>query len=277
MEQERKEFSWVNQDGQRIVGTHWSIPTPRAVIGVIHGIGEHAGRYDHYVASFNEAGFAVLGYDRVGHGKSEGKRGHAKQYDQLLDEIEVILDQCREAYPGLPVFLYGHSMGGQLLLQYLIQRKPEVSGAIVSAPHIQLPEKPNPFQVGLGRLMRKIKPDFTQPTPLDLSKLSRDPQVAVAYQQDPLVHRQVSAQLGLDLLERAEELNAWTGTLPVPTLMMHGTADGITSHAASEAFSRRNGLVETFKSWPGYYHELHNEPTWPEVAKFVHDWITRQL
>lgn len=271
------EFSWTNPNGNDVYAVEWKVPNARAVIGLIHGVGEHCRRYDHLAAWFNKEGIAIVGYDRQGFGRSEGKRGHSANLGELLDEIGHLTVECERRYPDTPVFLYGHSMGGMLLLRYLIKRHPRISGAILSAPHIQLAFKPSPVLVGIGKLMRTLKPNLTLTNDLDLDKLSRSPEVRPAYEADPLVHRKLSAQLGIDMLESGQEIDAWSGSLPVPTLLMHSTADGVTSYAASADFARRNPDQLTFQSWEGLFHELHNEPEKEEVFAAVLSWLEGHL
>lgn len=272
-----EEFHWKNEQGLRIHAVDWRVEQPRAAIGLIHGLGEHARRYDHVAEYFNGTGIAMIGYDRQGFGRSEGRRGHASSYRLYLDGVAELLVQTQRRYAGVPVFLYGQSMGGQLLLQYLIHRQPNISGAIVASPHIAEAFKPNPLVVGLGKLMRQIVPTFTLNNQLDVKYLSRDPGVAEAYRQDPLNHQLISSQTGIDLLEQAQYLQHYEGGLPVPTLLLHGDRDGITSHAASKSFARRNPNRLTWVSLTGQYHELHNEPEREETFRTISEWIDNQL
>ena len=272
-----QEFHWINEQGHRIYAVDWTVPRPRAVMGIIHGLGEHCRRYDELAAFFNGHEVAAVGYDRQGFGRSEGQRGHAASYTHYLDGVAQLLVHCQRRYPDLPVFLYGQSMGGQLLLTYLIKRKPRLTGAIVTSPHIATGFTPNPLVVGVGRLLRKIRPSQTLHNQLDITRLSRDKAVQRAYTADPLTHQRISAQIGLDLLERAKFLEHYADGLPVPTLLLHGSADGITAHDASAAFARRNPAGLRWRSYPGYYHELHNEPGREEVLGDVWAWMEKLL
>ncbi|MTB53130.1 alpha/beta hydrolase [Lewinella sp. W8] len=268
-----KEFHWTNDNGNKIYACEWPVANPRAVVGLIHGLGEHVHRYDGLAERFAAADVAVVGYDRQGFGRSEGRRGYAAQFREFLDEIARLLLACENRYPDLPVFLYGHSMGGQLLLRYLIRRKPDISGAIVSAPHIRTSFRPNPVIVGLGKVMRSVMPTFAQNNQLDLSQLSRNPAIAPAYAADPLVHQRLTSQTGIDMLEAARHLDQYADGVEIPTLLMHGGKDGITDPEASREFAARNPDQLTFKSWPGLYHELHHEPEREEVFAFVLSWM----
>lgn len=267
------EFHWTNDNGNQVYAVEWSAKNARAVMGLIHGVGEHCRRYDHLAEWFTSQGIAMVGYDRQGYGRSEGRKGYAKNYSEYIDEIASLLVECQRRYPDLPVFLYGHSMGGHLLLRYLIRRHPNISAAVISAPHIRLAFTPNPLLVGLGKIMRKVHPTFSQDNQLDTALLSRNPAIKPAYDNDPLVHAQLTSQTGIDILENADDLNQYAEGLKVPSLLMHGQADGITSHAGSEDFARRNPEGLTFKSWPKLYHELHNEPEQKEVFQYVLTWL----
>ncbi len=268
-----KEFNWTNDNGNNIYAVEWPVEDARAVMGLVHGLGEHCRRYDELAAWYNERGIAVLAYDRQGFGRSEGKPGYAENYREYIDEIARLLVNCESHYPDLPVFLYGHSMGGQLLLRYLIRRHPQISGAIVSAPHLQTAFTPNPLLVGLGKLLRNVYPTFTQENQLNTSLLSRTPSVKPAYEADPYTHAKITSRTGIDMLENAAELDAYRGGMKVPTLLMHGAADGITSPQGSKEFAARNPENLTLKIWPELYHELHLEPEREQVHQFVLAWM----
>lgn len=271
-----QEFSWKNEAGLTIYAVDWSVPDARAVVGIIHGLSEHCRRYDGLADFFNGHGIAAVGYDRQGFGRSEGKRGYAKSYGSYLDGVAQLLVHCQRRYPDRPVFLYGQSMGGQLLLHYLIHRRPAIRGAIVSSPHIAEAFTPSPVLVAFGKLMRYIYPALTVPNQLDVKLLSRDPAVVEAYRNDPYVHDRLSSQTGIDLIERARFLQQYDKGLPVPTLFLHGEADGITSAEATRDFVTRNPEGATLYTVPGGYHELHFEPEAPAVRQTIIDWMEIQ-
>lgn len=271
------EFNWTNDNGNTIYAVEWPVEGARAVLGLIHGIGEHCRRYDEMAAWYNAHGIAVVGYDRQGYGRSSGRKGYAEDYKEYVDEIARLLVTCEQRYPDLPVFLYGHSMGGQLLLRYLIRRHPRISGAIVSAPHIRLAFQPNALLVGLGKVLRNVYPTFTQSNQLDTNLLSRNPAVKPAYESDPFNHAKVTSRTGIDLLENAAELDAYAGGIKVPTLLMHGEADGLTSPDGTREFARRNLVNVTLKLWPNLYHELHFEPEREQVFEYVLAWLEARM
>lgn len=271
-----REFGLSTRDGLRLYA--WVCRPAGAiqgVIAVIHGMGEHSRRYDHLTAYWASHGYASAGFDLRGHGRSQGPRGHTPSFEHLMDDIALFTAQVAQELPGYPLYLYGHSMGGNLALNFLIRRQPALKAGIASAPYLRLAFEPPKFKLILARLLYRILPALTFPSGLDASWLSHDPEVVRRYREDPLVHDRISVAFftgiqtaGEDALNRAAEL-----TLPV--LVMHGSADRITSPAASETFVAASKGRATFKGWPGYFHELHNEPEWQPVAQFVLDWLNQ--
>jgi alpha-beta hydrolase superfamily lysophospholipase len=271
-----QEFSLSTRDGLRLYAWVCRPTGPiQGVIALIHGMGEHSRRYDHLTAYWASNGYASAGFDLRGHGRSQGPRGHTPSFEHLMDDIALFTAQVAQELPGYPLYLYGHSMGGNLALNFLIRRQPALTAGIASAPYLRLAFEPPKFKLILARLLYRILPALTFPSGLDASCLSHDPEVVRRFREDPLVHDRISVAFftgiqaaGEDALNRAAEL-----TLPV--LVMHGSADRITSPAASEAFVTSSNGRATFKGWPGYFHELQNEPEWQPVARFVLDWLNQ--
>ncbi|AEI47607.1 alpha/beta hydrolase [Runella slithyformis] len=265
----------IAKDGLTLFTRARPIAQPKAVIAFIHGFGEHSGRYAHVANFFNKNGYSFYSLDNRGHGRSEGKRGHAPGYTSYLDDIEVFLEFIASQTNSAPVFLYGHSMGGNLVMNYVLRRKPMLKGLIVSGPWIQLAFEPKPIMIALGKMMRSIYPGFSQDSGLVQEHISKDPAVVEAYKNDPLVHGLITASAGMGAREAAELLNKYTGEMPVPTLMMHAADDKLTSQPASEAFAQRVSGPVTYKKWEGMYHEIHNEPQQLEVLNYILGWMER--
>ena len=268
-------LKWNTSDGINIYAKSWAIDNPKGVIALVHGLGEHINRYDHLAAFFNEKGYAVIGFDHRGHGQSEGKRGFTPNVDAMLDDIGLLLKNVDEKYAGVPVYLYGHSMGGNLVLNYVLRRKHGVAGAIVTGPWILLAMKTAKVKIFMGKLMRNIYPGFTESNGLDVKHISTDASEVKKYAEDPLVHDKVTASLGIGLMESGEWLNEYAKDTPIPLLLMHGGGDQITSPAASENFAKRVGGDVTFKKWDGFYHEIHNEKEQGDVFEFTLQWLKK--
>lgn len=268
---------WQHPEGFQLFYRHWKHPAPKAVLLLVHGMGEHTGRYEGLASFLAERSIAVLGADLPGFGKSSGKRGHARGMETYYKTIDLVRGEINKFYPGVPVFLFGQSMGGNIVLNYLLDRKPDVSGVLATSPWILLQKMPPAITVAIARLVVKIFPAFSQPNNLDPRDFSRDPATIEAYRADPLVHNRVSAGIGFALLNAGFFLNDYQGALPCPVLLTHGTADALTDPQATEAFANRVQGPVTLKLWDGLYHETHNEPEKAQVLEYLADWINRHL
>ena len=270
-------FSWQTPDGLNIHGLHWKQEKPKAVIGFVHGLGEHVARYDHIASAYAKAGLACMGYDRQGHGQSDGPRGHIVSYAAVIQEVKTLITHIRRVYGDTPVFLYGHSMGGNLVLYYLVNEEVNVDGVIASSPWIELAFKPSVIKVQGGKLMRSLLPKFSMNNDLDPNHISREPAEVQAYVNDPLVHSKITPNTGVFMLEKADFLNTYSGEISKPLLMIHGTGDQIISSEATRRFSERvNGPV-SLQTWEGGYHELHHDLCQDEVIEYTLDWLLSQL
>ena len=268
-------YEWETRDGIKLFAQSWLPETGmEELILLAHGHGEHSGRFEHLAKWMCKHGVGVVALDLRGHGKSEGKRGHTPSYEALMDDLALFVEKGKEIAKDIPVFLYGHSMGGNLVLNYGIRRKPDVRGLIISSPWLKLAFDPPSFRLKVGKLMNKIAPGYTENSTLDSAKLSRDPEVGKKYDADPLVHGKISTRLffgihdsGLYALENAAKLE-------LPTYHMHGTGDQITSFEASKQFvAGVSNDHYNFHSWQDGYHELHNEPNKESVYESIHHWI----
>jgi alpha-beta hydrolase superfamily lysophospholipase len=180
------EFAWKTADGLELYAQGWLPEIPlEAVICLVHGLGEYCGRYFRFAAYLTRAGCAVLAFDQRGCGKSQGLRGHIPSYEVALDDISHLLDEASQRFPDSPCFLYGHSLGGNLVINYVLRRFPPLAGIIATSPWLRLAFEPPAFKVRLGRIMNSVWPSFTQANCLDIQALCRDPEVVETYKQDP--------------------------------------------------------------------------------------------
>lgn len=269
-----EELNWRTIDHLKISGRRW-VPQKdvKIVVCLVHGMGEHCGRYDFMGKFFAGRGIALMAYDQRGHGKSEGKRGHTRSYDALLQDVDDLITKAKELFPGKPLILYGHSMGGNLVLNYTIRKKPMLNGVIASSAYLKLAFEPSAFKVKLGQWMRNIYPAFSQPTGLDTKALSRIPEEVKKYEEDPLVHDKISAMMFISLRDAGLWALENAGEMHLPVLIFHGTTDRITSHQASMEFAGKIKGDVTFKSFEGAYHETHNDLCREEVLAMLKEWI----
>jgi acylglycerol lipase len=244
----------------------------KAVIVFVHGIGEHIHRYDYWAGLFNKEGIGFAGVDLPGHGLSDGTRGNIRSYSLLEEMIDILLTSCIKTFPGIPVFLYGHSLGGGIVLDYILRRNPKVKGAIVSSPWLRLSFEPSKGKLILASVMKNLLPGLIQPSGLIVSHISRDESVVERYKNDPLVHGKISVSLFHGAMTAAKYSLAHASELKVPTLLLHGSDDLLTSPEGSREFAGKSALVG-LKIWEGGYHELHNEPFKDEVFAYILNWI----
>ena len=267
------------KDGIELFMRSWTPPQYKAIVALVHGFGEHSGRYQYVADVLNKNGYAVIALDLRGHGKSGSSRGHTPSNDTTYDDVELFVAHAKKTLGDqLPFFLYGHSMGGNFVMNTLLRRHTEgVTGAILTGPLFSLNFKPNPVLVFLGKGLRYIAPKLPQPGGVKTDGLSRDKSVVQAYIDDPLVHGTITAVAGMNLLDSSKFLNTYEGSVPVPTLIMHGTDDFLTSQPASEAFANRVKGDITYKKWEGFYHEIHNEPEKAQVLEEIVLWLNAHI
>ena len=270
-------FTLPSSDGGTLYGFHWPVENPRSIILIVHGLGEHIHRFEHLAKRYNDAGMAVAGFDHPGHGQSSGKRGHARNLDDLLANIHHVVAEVKKRHPDTPVFLHGQSMGGNLAMHYGLQHPEAIRGVLASSPWIRLAFPDPKSKVAIGQLLSSIWPSMSLATGLVARNISRIPEVVQAYITDPLVHNRISASLGMTMLRAARMLNEFAAVYPVPLLLLHGDADGLTSHNASADFAQRVSGNVAFRSWPGAYHELHNEPEQAAVFAVGLAWVEGEL
>jgi len=253
------------------------VSQPIAVIMLTHGMGEHGLRYNHMAEYFASKDIGIIAFDIRGHGTSEGKRGHTPSYEHLMLDLDSVYVKIKETHPSVPLFLFGHSMGGNLILNFLIRKKRQVAGAIVTGPYLRLGFEPPKWKIVLAKLSSRIFPKLTQPTGLELEALSRDKSVIYKYEDDSLVHDKITSSFfvnvhfaGIFAIENA-------GGIECPLLIMHGASDRLTSPDGTREFYENSKENVSLKIWDGLYHELHNEPEKDEIFEFEFNWIQKIL
>lgn len=271
-------FDLKTDDGLVLSARGWMADSsPKAVIALIHGLGEHSGRYEHLADFLIGAGYALFSFDLRGHGRSQGKRGHAPGLDALMDDMSLFLSEVQKQMAAEFFFLYGHSMGGALVINHVLRRQPEIAGGVVTGPLIWPAFKPPAWKLFTGKIMRRLWPALTLPNGLNQNHISRDPEVVKAYRTDPLVHDRLSARLGMDILEAGLWGLAHAGKFKPPLLLMHGEADHIVSVDGSREFAAKAKRSCELKVWPDFYHEIHNEPEKDDVFAYLLGWLDRHV
>jgi len=272
---------YASFDGIKLSGYLWEPQEkPKALINLVHGFGEYSERYNFWAMRFVEKGYVVHAIDNRGHGKSEGKRGHVNKHDEFLNDIDVLVKESNVLYPDLPQFIYGHSLGGNIVTNYILKRNHDFKGAILSSPWFKLSFNPSALTIFFARILQKVYPKFTQLSKLDVKGISHDPQVIDAYIKDPLIHEKISARMFFEIYNAGLWALANSGKLTIPVLIQHGTGDNITSYKASKEFfknAKEKGKDIEYKEWVELYHELHNEKEKDDIFEFIYNWIEKKL
>jgi alpha-beta hydrolase superfamily lysophospholipase len=267
------------RDGLELRTYLWpAITTPRAHLLIVHGIAEHAGRYPHVATQLAEAGITTHAYDQRGFGASGGHRAYVDRWSEYHDDVEALLEQVRSDAAGLPVVLYGHSMGGLIALGYVLAdpARPLPDLLVLSAPAIDA-EVPA-WKRRLADILGRTVPRFAIANTFPKGGLSSDPAVEVAYLADPLAVHRTTARLGVSLFgeqHRVQRALADAGSLPVATYVLHGADDPIVPESASRSLEGRSNV--TRRVYPGLHHETHNEPSGAAVIDDTIAWIDRQI
>jgi acylglycerol lipase len=272
-----KEFMLQNYKGYSIFAYEWKPEKPvKGVIVQIHGLGEHSGRYQGMADFYTNNGFVLIAFDLFGHGKSGGQRGHLPEGETYLSSIDDLLAYASSQYPNLPVILRGHSLGGELVLWYSINRKPKINGVISTAPFFASYDPVPPIKRFLAKSMNSIFPSFSMISELNTGALSRDNNVVTKYIADPLVHGMISARLGWTMIEKGNWLLDHANEFSLPLLLMVGTEERLVDRSRIDEFAKKVPNID-YKIWDGLYHELHNEPEKETVLKYELNWVNKHI
>lgn len=234
---------------------------PRASVAMVHGFGEHAGRYAALHRVLLDGGYAIGAADLRGHGRSPGPRGHIDGWDDYRVDCAAIVAHARTLAPGRPVFLFGHSMGGLIVLDFAIERRdPAIDGVVASgAALLQAGPRRRLRELG-ARMLSRVAPRLSTELGLDPQGISSEAEEVAAYLADPLVHGRASMRWGAEILRTMATTRARAKAVSVPLLLLHGAADPINSPDGSRAFHDACGHPDRgLKIYPGCRHEIHHD------------------
>jgi acylglycerol lipase len=264
-------------DGLDLFAQCWVTATPKAVIALVHGIAEHSSRYRHAGEFLAGRGYTVYTFDLRGHGRSPGKRILFQHIDQHRDDVGKFLAWVQEAAGDLPLFLFGHSMGGLVVSYYVLTQRPTLHGVILSAPAVKL-DSVSPLLVAAARLLAKVMPalPFRQ---LEFAAISRDPVVLEENKNDPLIyHGGIPVVTGLAMARAVDYVQQHMADFDLPLLILHGTADRMVTPAGSQQLYDRAATPDkTLKLYDGLYHELLNEPEKEEILAEMVAWLDARV
>jgi alpha-beta hydrolase superfamily lysophospholipase len=269
------------RDGLNLALYDWPLPSrvrPRGVVLIVHGLGEHAWRYNDVAHRLNEWGFFVRAYDQRGHGDSGGAPGVLPDDDALLDDLNEMVDDTRRhiAEPwSCPLILLGHSMGGLVSATFVQRGMARVDGLVLSSP--ALDSGLSGFKRWLIGLMMRLSPDSTLGNGLDATKISHDPAVVQAYRRDRRVHDRISARLARFIDDNGPVVRAAAARWSVPTLLMFAGDDHLVNPAGSAAFaSAAPAPMVVARRFDGLYHEIFNERDNAAVFDTLRQWLDRR-
>ncbi len=269
---EEKEFI-LSRDGKKLCVHLWEMSGATHVLCIVHGLGEHGGRYAQMAAELNKVGISVYALDVRGHGLSDGKRGHAL-YTRLQEDIEEFLKFVRALNTDAKLVLMGHSFGGNQVAHYIKHDSTkELSGAILSSPFFDVAFQPPAWKVTLANLVGSLLPSLTQSNELDPQTISRDQAEVDTYVNDPLVHDQISVRMYLDVTKAGKALLKNEKPIRIPCLIYHGDADQLVSFQASKQFAEKNpGVI--WHPLAGVFHEPHNDLGREDVYSLLSTFIS---
>jgi alpha-beta hydrolase superfamily lysophospholipase len=256
-----KTGTFAGSDGVKIFYRHYAAESERARLVIAHGLGEHSGRYGNVIERMLPKGISVWLPDHRGHGQSEGKRGHVLNFMQYLTDLHSMLELAREGMAGdRKCFLLGHSMGGLIAIHYA-QRFPElIDGVMASSPALGMVIEVPAAKKILGSFMSYLWPSLTMGNELDAGKISHDPDVVSAYENDPLVHDRVSTRFFTELMAAMETVNQQVSSLQVPILMQVAGDDHLVNgRTAGQFFEKLAVQDKALHVYDGLYHEIFNE------------------
>jgi acylglycerol lipase len=253
------------------------VGSPRAVVCLVHGLGEHSGRYERLAGRFVAAGFAVSALDLRGHGESPGHKGDTR-FAPAIEDIGALLADSAERWPGAPVFLYGHSLGALLAVVYVMEDPARpLAGAVVSAIGLHSALREQRGKVRAARVLGRWTPRVRVKSGIDPAVLSRDEAVVEAYRRDPLVHGFASMGFGLDALEASDAILAGKPNPDVPLLIIHGADDKLAYASGARELAAAWPGVSDLRVYDGLFHEVHNEPEQERVFEDVREWMEERL
>lgn len=250
----------------------------KAVLFLVHGLGEHSGRYMNHVNHFVPLGYAIYGLDHLGHGKSDGEREVIESFSDYTGPLRQYYQMVTGWQPGKPVFILGHSLGGLITCRYLLDHQADFKGAIISAPAIKVSASISSTTITLGKILSRLAPKAGI-LALDATGISRDPDVVNAYVNDPLVfHGKTPARLAAEMLKAMLYVTAHVNEITLPFIVVQGSEDKLVDPGGAQMLYDQAGSQDkTLKVYPGLFHEVHNEPERALLFADLEAWLAARI
>lgn len=273
---------WLREaGGPRLRYRSWTPARPRAAVLVVPGLADHAGRYDRLADELTGLGAACHVLDLRGHGRSEGRRGHAPSFDALLDDVDEFQRDVATRSGDIPVILLGHSMGGLVVIRYLQRDRPALAGAVIASPWLETAVPVPRWKLALARTIGRLIPAVPVPAGIPADEISSDPAVVAAYRADPLVHGRITPRLFAEARAAMRAAFDERDRIETPVLVLIGEADRIVDPDRVKAFAgaleAEDGAEVTFRAYPGLRHELFNEPDRARPLADLVEWLEARL
>ncbi|HEX9561999.1 MAG TPA: alpha/beta hydrolase [Candidatus Dormibacteraeota bacterium] len=270
-----REGTIASADGTRLSYRAWPKAGAELTFAVVHGLGDHARRYERFAQAMTRYGFGTFAVDLRGHGKSAGRRGHVDRWSQWTDDVAAFVTHV-EGIVGGEVVPLGHSFGGATLLSTLLEHKvPNTKRFVLSSPALRLKVSVPPLKLKLGRAASKILPRLTLNNEVDAKTLSRIPEVVEAYRTDPLVHNKISLRMYSEWADACQRIFAHAGEIKLPFLILAGTDDRLIDPVGSRELHELTSAVSELRLLEGRYHEPFNDLENEEVFSVIAHWLSK--
>jgi len=278
-EKQKKSEYFEGVNGSQLYYRVWKPDgAAKAVLVIVHGVGEHIDRYKNFTNVLPGHGYAVFGFDLRGHGRSDGKRGHIQSWEEYRGDLRNFFKLVYDQAPDLPVFLFGHSLGSLIALDYLLRYPEGLKGAIISGNALLPTEAAPPMLKMIAKALSGISPAFTMKVTLKGDSLSRNPEEAQAYEKDPMVHWQRTARWGTECLQEIEWIDCRASEIKIPMLFVHGGCDPLVSvEGTRDYFERISFPDKTLYVYPDCLHEPHNDLEYQKEISDILGWMDVHL
>lgn len=268
---------FISSDGLKIMTEHWLPAERKAIVVVVHGYGEHSGRYRHVIRALTDARYGVYTLDHRGHGKSEGLRAHFDSFDQPIDDLQDYIEIVRAKQENEPIYMLGHSMGALITLAYALRHPDDLAGIVVSAAPVNADANVSKALVATGNILTNVIPKVPLLKLVPLETLSRDPDVVRAFREDPLTYKgNMRVRLGTELNKTAKWVREHLSELKLPILVLYGEADELVNPSGSRlVYDKAGSSDKKIKSYHNLRHEIMNEPERDKVLADIIAWLDK--
>ena len=270
--------TFTGYDGIQLYCQQW-LPedTPKASIVIAHGVGEHSGRYSTVVDHLVPQGYAIYVHDHRGHGNSSGNKGYIPSWEVYRLDLQAQVKRVEKLANETKIFLFGHSMGGLMVLDYGLHYAGKIAGIIASAPALDTSGASQLLKLA-AKILSRITPSLKIKLPVNPEELSRNPTIVQAYRDDPLVHAVNTPRWSTEMMRIIDETQAKASSWQLPLLIYHGETDKVVPIAGSrQFFANLTCSDKQFISYPNGRHETHHEPNAPELFATLNDWLSARL